>query len=398
MLVKFSYFAILCILISRVGLSGASDFFGGGNPFQGAFYGSSRGPSRSIDNSLYDILNVDRDCTTAEVKKAYRREARTHHPDKGGDAETFKKLSEAYEVLSDEDKRASYDRYGLEGTRGGGGGNFRSASDFAQELFRGFGGGGGFPGAAFGNPFTMPLVFQLDLSLEDLYKGRELIIPIQNMRVSVDIQPGMSSGQELMLKGQFHDERGQARDLVFRLREVRHARFRRENADLLTEMTISLQEALFGFERAIELLDGTTLVLKSREGEILKNDECLVVEDYGMPVWRAERERGRLFVLIKIAMPENLNRLKKGSGHKEELQRLLSVLEGNEAADGVGLQRSKGSTSSPTGRKKGKRGASGGDPIVEPQRSDLAYFGHYSATYDDDDEGYGDNPFAQFFR
>ena len=97
-------------------------------------------------------------------------------------------------------------------------------------------------------------------------------------------------------------------------------------------------------------------------------------------------------------MPENLNRLKKGSGHKEELQRLLSVLEGNEAADGVGLQRSKGSTSSPTGRKKGKRGASGGDPIVEPQRSDLAYFGHYSATYDDDDEGYGDNPFAQFFR
>ena len=79
----------------------------------------------------------------------------------------------------------------------------------------------------------MPLVFQLDITLEDLYKGRELIIPIESMRVSIDIQPGMSSGQELMLKGQFYDERGQARDLVFRLREVRHARFRRENAGCL---------------------------------------------------------------------------------------------------------------------------------------------------------------------
>ena len=67
-----------------VTLCGSSEFFGGGNPFQGAFYGGSRGPSRSTDNSLYDILGVDRDCSTTEVKKAYRREARTHHPDKGG--------------------------------------------------------------------------------------------------------------------------------------------------------------------------------------------------------------------------------------------------------------------------------------------------------------------------
>jgi DnaJ-class molecular chaperone len=398
MRVTFAFISILWSFIGMVTLCGSSEFFGGGNPFQGAFYGGSRGPSRSTDNSLYDILGVDRDCSTTEVKKAYRREARTHHPDKGGDAETFKKLSEAYEVLSDEEKRANYDRYGLEGDRGSGGGNFRSASEFAQELFRGFGSSGGFPGAAFGNPFAMPLVFQLDISLEDLYKGRELVIPIQNMRVSVDIQPGMSSGQELMLKGQFYDERGQPRDLVFRLREVRHARFRRENADLLTELSISLQEALFGFERAIELLDGTTLVIKSREGEVLKHDDCLVVEEHGMPVWRVQGERGRLFVLVKIAMPRDLSAI-RGSGNKEELQRLLSLLEGSHAADGPGLARSGLARTgwSAAGGKKGEKGARG-QPTVELQRSDLAYFGNYGSTFQDDDDKYGGNPFAHFFR
>ena len=378
-------------------LSGASEFFGG-NPFQGAFYSSSREPSRTSDNSLYDILGVHRDCSATEVKKAYRREARVHHPDKGGNAETFKKLTEAYEILSDEIKRENYDRYGLDGAKTGGGGNFRSASEFAQELFRGFGGGGGFPGAAFGNPFTMPLVFQLDITLEDLYKGRELIIPIESMRVSIDIQPGMSSGQELMLKGQFYDERGQARDLVFRLREVRHARFRRENADLLTELTVSLREALFGFERTIEMLDGTELVLKSQEGEILTHNDCLVVEQHGMPVWRSEGERGRLFVLVKVAMPKNMSAL-AGGGHKEELQRLLSLLDGAQTPDdSPGLSRSSVTSNGGGARKKRNKKGTSGQPSVVLQRSDLTYFGHYGSAQEEDDGEYGGNPFARFFR
>ena len=397
---------IIYLVVAALRLTGAraSDFFGGGNPFQGAFYGSSRGSSRSQDSSLYDLLGVDRGCSDVDIKKAYRRQARLCHPDKGGDAETFKKLSEAYEVLADEERRANYNRYGMAGVEGagrGGGAEFTSASDFARELFRGFGGGGGFPGAAFGNPFSMPLVFQLDLSLEDLYKGREIIIPIQNIRVSVNIQPGMSSGQELVLKGQFHDERGQARDLVFRLREVRHPRFQRKNADLLCELNISLREALFGFERSIELLDGDELVLASKEGDILNHNDCLLVEDIGMPVWRSDNERGRLFVVVKLTMPETLAALKKGSGQKEDLQYLLGILDGTQdpssrpRADKGGHGLGHGAASNPNLAKRRKKGITeDGRRIAELQRSDLGYFGHYGATYEDDE---GDSPFSRYF-
>jgi len=90
--------------------------------------GGRGGPSADVDTTkLYETLEIEKGADAKEIKKAYRKLSRTHHPDKGGDEHKFKEINAAYEILSDEDKRKAYDKYGLEGVSedgpsGGGGG------------------------------------------------------------------------------------------------------------------------------------------------------------------------------------------------------------------------------------------------------------------------------------
>lgn len=79
------------------------------------------GSKKEVDNKkFYEVLGVDQNASVDEIKKAYRRLAIRHHPDKGGDPESFKEVSHAYEILSDPEKRKTYDDYGEEGLEGSG--------------------------------------------------------------------------------------------------------------------------------------------------------------------------------------------------------------------------------------------------------------------------------------
>ena len=81
----------------------------------GGFPGGRRGPKKEVDNtSYYKLVGVEKDATFDQIKKAYRKKAIKEHPDKGGDPEKFKALTQAYEVLSDKDKRELYDQGGVE--------------------------------------------------------------------------------------------------------------------------------------------------------------------------------------------------------------------------------------------------------------------------------------------
>merc|ERR1719201_3208920 len=100
-----------------------------------------RGSNKNADTTkFYKLLEVEKNASEAEIKKAYRKMAIKHHPDKGGDPEKFKEITRAYEVLSDADKRSTYDRFGEEGLEEGGGGD---PSDIFAQMFGGGGGGGG---------------------------------------------------------------------------------------------------------------------------------------------------------------------------------------------------------------------------------------------------------------
>merc|ERR1740123_417093 len=136
----------------------------GGFPGMG---GKGGGRQKNADTTkFYKTLEVDKDANDSEIKKAYRKLAVKHHPDKGGDQEKFKEITRAYEVLSDSEKRSTYDKFGEEGLEGGGGGD-------PSDIFESFFGGGGRRGGGGGRrrQKTQDVVQPLKVTLEQLYNG-----------------------------------------------------------------------------------------------------------------------------------------------------------------------------------------------------------------------------------
>lgn len=134
-----------------------------------------RPPKKGDNTKFYELLNVSKTADEAELKKAYRKLAIKHHPDKGGDPEKFKEITQAYEVLSDPEKRQVYDEYGeealKEGMGGGGGGG--SPFDIFEAMFGGNPFGPGGPGGGRGRRQRKgeDVVHALKVSLEELYNG-----------------------------------------------------------------------------------------------------------------------------------------------------------------------------------------------------------------------------------
>jgi DnaJ family protein A protein 2 len=119
---------------------------------------------------LYDVLGVPKTATEAEIKKAFRKKALEHHPDKGGEEAQFKEVNAAYEVLGNAEKRELYDKYGLEGVKNGGGG----MSGF-EDIFSMFGGGGGGQ-ARKQRRKVQPTQKEIHVTLEDIYTGKMISI------------------------------------------------------------------------------------------------------------------------------------------------------------------------------------------------------------------------------
>jgi DnaJ family protein A protein 2 len=139
----------------------------GGMPGMGGHgHGHGRGPRKEADtNKFYEVLGIPKDASAADIKKAFRKQAMQHHPDKGGDEDKFKEVSKAYEILSDPEKKAIYDEHGEEGLEGGGGGGGMPSDIF--DLFMGGGGRGGARRKRKGDD----VVFPLKLTLEQMYTG-----------------------------------------------------------------------------------------------------------------------------------------------------------------------------------------------------------------------------------
>jgi len=125
------------------------------------------GEGKPADTSkFYDILDIQKDASAGDIKKAYRKLAMKHHPDKGGDTEKFKEISKAYEVLKDDEKRQLYDKYGEQGLEQGGGGG--GGMDIFSQFFGGAGGGGGRPR---GPRKGKDVLFKLKVTYAEFYAG-----------------------------------------------------------------------------------------------------------------------------------------------------------------------------------------------------------------------------------
>ncbi|XP_040907778.1 dnaJ homolog subfamily B member 13 [Toxotes jaculatrix] len=299
----------------------------------------------------YETLEINRKATDAEIKKAYRRLALKFHPRSNrepGSAERFCQLGEAYEVLSDPRKKATYDKFGEEGLKGGIPPEFGSGGAWSSKYayhgnpdktFRQFFGGD--------NPFAdfftndIPLQFgglqpgvvktqdspierDLHLSLDDLFHGCTKKIKIsrrimnedgytssiKDKILTIDVNPGWKEGTRII----FPREGDQGpnsipADIVLIVRQKSHPLFVRQDNDLIYKAQISLEMALTGFPVAVETLDGRLLSIPIND--IVHPTYKKVVAREGMPLSQDPSQRGNLIITFDIQFPEKLSAEKK---------------------------------------------------------------------------------------
>ena len=345
-------------------------FFGG---FPGFDEGLRR-PSGPVDNKkLYETLGVDKSASNADIKKAYRKLAIQHHPDKGGDEEKFKEITRAYEILSDESKRSQYDQFGEEGLQDGAGMGGGHARDIFETLF-----GGGMGGRrSAGRRKGQDVVHAIKVTLDQLYNGatrklainREVIdnsepvttctdcdgrgVKVQIIRMGpmiqqsqaacprcngegkrykikkerevleVFIEKGAANGQKIVFANKADEAPNmEPGDVIFVVQEEPHSVFTRKGEDLYIRKTITLVEALTGFQMVVTHLDGRKLIIKNKPGEIIKpmleGRGLKAVRGEGMPTLKNPFVKGNLYIVMEIAFPETLDEAAMG-----ELKKIL---------------------------------------------------------------------------
>ncbi len=302
-----------------------------------------------MSDDYYKILGVKRDASEEEIKKAYRKLAMKYHPDhtKGDKAaeEKFKKLSEAYAVLSDKEKRKEYDTFGSEGFRQ----RFSQEDIFRgfdfSDIFRefGFGGGSAFSnrggGTRFsfgaGSPFNFggrqqqaeikgtDLVYELPLTLEEVAGGTSKTLTIQHQgrseNLTVKIPPGLITGKKLRLAGKGNPSPygGHAGDLYIKSVVLNDPVFRVENYDLHLNRELKLSELLLGTTISVPTVGETQLSLKIPSGT--RPGTKMRLPGHGLPSMKGEK-KGDLFVKIQVKIPKHLN-----EEQKKLIQKLATV-------------------------------------------------------------------------
>lgn len=263
----------------------------------------------------YNILGIDRNASSEEIKKAYYKLARKHHPDlhKGDEAESrkFQQINEAYEVLKDPDKRRKYDAFGTTGDR--------------QDQFEGFGrGDSGFYGefsdqgfsdffeSLFGRQSSSDIRYKgrdleatLELNLEQIFKEFHQIITINNKQIRIKVPAGIEDGQKIRLRGygQPGFNGGPAGDLYISFVIKNPAGVERKGADLYKTENIDLYTAVLGGE---VLIEGINEKLKLKIAPETKQGAIVRLKGKGVPLYK-KKERGDLYITLMVQLPEKLS-------------------------------------------------------------------------------------------
>ena len=301
------------------------------------------------EKDYYSVLGVAQDASTDEIKKAFKKLARKHHPDAGGEEAKFKDISEAYEVLSDADKRKEYDTFlkfgayggaagggspfNWSGAGGGGGGSWRTVvTDFADlggigDLFGRMAHGEG----AFGTEWDFgkrakkghDVQVTLSVSFEEAFSGATKMVTVRvgdaSQKLEVKVPAGAVNGGKLRYKGKGGEgvgggERG---DLVIVTAIKPHELYRRKGADVLMELPVSVAEAALGAAIVVPAPDGSLVKLKVPAGT--QDGSVLAVRGKGAPRVKGKGGGagaagagggsgcGDFKVTVRLTLPKTLN-------------------------------------------------------------------------------------------
>lgn len=282
----------------------------------------------------YEILGVGKSASADEIKKAYRKLAVKYHPDKNPNDKSaeqkFKEAAEAYEVLSDSEKRSRYDQFGHAGVGGNadnhfGGGNpfgagnpFSSYSSNGGEFHFDFGNGGfedilgsffGFGGArrpARGADYQT----NLTITFKEAVFGTEKTLNLDDGPLKIKVPAGIEDGMSIRLanKGGAAPEGGTKGDLYVQIRVRPHKSLTREGSIILSKQTISMVEAALGAEIDVETIDGK-ITMKIPAGT--QSHTPFKLSGHGAPVLHESNVRGPHIVTIIVETPKNLTKKQK---------------------------------------------------------------------------------------
>jgi curved DNA-binding protein len=288
----------------------------------------------------YKTLGVDKNAPEDDIKKAYRKLAMKFHPDRNPGnkqaEEKFKKLSEAYAVLSDQEKRKQYDSFGSDAFRqrysqedifkdfdlndilkefGFGGGGRTQTFTFG----RGGGGSGGDPfadlfGGGQGYSRQMPqkgqdYEYNISITLEESVFGAEKKLSLQKEdrveEINIKVPPGISNGKKLRLagKGSPGYNRGLSGDLYLNITILPHPIFARDGVDIYVEKSVNYSQAALGTTIDVPTLEGTTKRIKIPAGT--QNYTKIRMKGYGVPNLK-DGGKGDQYVKISVIVPKKL--------------------------------------------------------------------------------------------
>lgn len=274
-----------------------------------------------MSKSLYETLEISENASEAEIKKAYRKLARQYHPDvnKSPEAEEkFKEINAAYEVLSDKEKKAQYDRFGDQMF---GGQNFHDFSrsqganvdldEILRQMFSGSGGFGGFGGG--GNPFgggfggggfhkepNLDIETSVTIPFSVSILGGSHSVSVQGERFDIKIPAGVKSGEKMRVRGKGHAQGGRKGDLFLKITVAPSPEYTRDGDDLTKTFDVPLHAALFGDKVTVATLEKE---IKLKVPQNTKNGQSFRVKEMGA-MNRKTNTRGDLYLKANIVLPK----------------------------------------------------------------------------------------------
>lgn len=287
----------------------------------------------------YDVLGIKRNADEKDIKKAFRKMAKKYHPDANPNDPTaeakFKEVNQAYEVLSDPNKRAQYNRFGADFARyqnfqgqpnadptgfGGfntyntGGGNYQDVDfgdsnfgDFFESVFGGFGRNPGAGGAhtrtSTSSRSGRDVEHDVQITLHEAYHGTSRQIMKGDRRINVNIPAGADTGTKVRLAGEGEVGLGGNGDLYLIVEVLPDRRFTRDGDDLTVQVKLDAFTAMLGGEIEVPTLE-RAVRLKVPAG--IQSGQKMRVRDKGMPKLRKKGEHGDLYAQILITVPKNL--------------------------------------------------------------------------------------------
>jgi curved DNA-binding protein len=270
----------------------------------------------------YKVLDLDKKATGDEIKKAYRKLARKHHPDLNpNDKESekkFKEINEANEVLSHAENRKKYDAYGenwqhaeqFEKSKQQQGNGHQSRynadtdfSDFFESMFGGRTSGGGSRTVQFKG---QDLNAELQLDLKDVYTAHKRTLTINGKNIRITIPAGVINGQQIKISGLGGEgsNNGPKGDLYLTFSIENHTNFKLEKHNLYSTVDLDLYTAILGGEITAETFDGK---VKLTVKPATQNGMQVKLKGKGFPVYKKEGEFGDLYLTYQIKIPATLS-------------------------------------------------------------------------------------------